>query len=87
MNIISHRTFDKDYRRRTAKESQWFRERTVLFIENQFDSLLDNHALTGEWEGYRSINISGNLRAIFKPLEEDAVIFVRFGTHAELYGK
>ena len=61
-----------------------FEERLKLFLEDSFHPLLNNHQLHGEWEGYRSINITGDLRAIFK-VEEETAIFVAIDTHTNLY--
>ena len=63
-----------------------FKERSKLFEKNQFEHILSNHKLHGEYAGYNSINITGNYRAVFKYVTEDQVIFYDIGTHPELYG-
>lgn len=60
-------------------------ERIRLFAQEPFYPLLENHALHGKWLGYRSINISGDFRAIFKQ-EGEVVTFVDIDTHHNLYG-
>ena len=65
-----------------------FRKRLELFIENSFDPQLNNHQLTGRFSGYRSLNVSGDWRAIFSEYEEETnkiVIFEVIGTHSQLY--
>ncbi|PIP31366.1 hypothetical protein COX24_04015 [bacterium (Candidatus Gribaldobacteria) CG23_combo_of_CG06-09_8_20_14_all_37_87_8] len=47
--------------------------------------MLNNHPLRGNYVDYRSINITGDLRAVFKLINENEAIFVRVGTHSELY--
>jgi len=47
--------------------------------------VLDNHSLQGTWLGHRSINVTGDFRAIFKETQ-DAAIFVDIDTHHNLYG-
>ena len=54
-------------------------------MENPFHSLLNNHALSGKYSGYRSINIGGDLRAIYEPISLDIAFFIIMGTHPELY--
>jgi len=42
--------------------------------------------LSGEYEGSWSINIGGDLRAIYKYEIPDAIIFVDIDTHHNLFG-
>lgn len=60
-------------------------ERIRLFQKNSFHPLLDNHALHHPYEGCRSINITGDLRAIFREIPPNFIHFIITGTHAELY--
>ncbi len=46
---------------------------------------LKNHPLKGKYTDYRSINITDNLRAIYKFLNENECIFVAVDTHSNLY--
>jgi addiction module RelE/StbE family toxin len=65
-----------------------FRKRLELFIENPFHPQLNNHALAGKFSGYRSINVTGDWRAIFSEYEDKdtpIVIFEIIGTHSQLY--
>mgnify|MGYP001615158058 CR=1 FL=1 len=64
-----------------------FIERLELFSNDPFHPLLENHALRGEWKEYRSINITGDVRAVFRALDTERIEFVLIGTHHELYGK
>ncbi|MBI4067212.1 type II toxin-antitoxin system mRNA interferase toxin, RelE/StbE family [Candidatus Gottesmanbacteria bacterium] len=59
-----------------------------LFSINPQDSRLDNHELQREWEGFSSIDITSDWRAIFeykKVGDEIVAYFVALGTHEELY--
>src|SRR3989344_5378394 len=65
-----------------------FRERIVIFAQNPNDLQLNNHALKKEWQGYRSIDINADYRAVYKEIareEESVAHFVTLGTHDELY--
>lgn len=60
-----------------------FRKRFELFISDQFNPLLNNHSLSGNLKGHRSINVTGDWRAIYEEVnEEDEQIFyfVALGT-------
>ena len=84
MEPIYHRNFKKQLQKLPVKTQDKFEDRIELFLKNQFHPLLNNHSLTGEYTGCRSINITGDIRAIFftKP---DTVIFIDIGSHSELY--
>ena len=83
-------TYTKNFKKSLKKKDKFIQEKTRkrirLFREDPFNVLLDNHKLHGEYEGYRSINISGNFRAVFKDLNKDQIVFSDIGTHPELYG-
>ncbi|MEI6296925.1 MAG: type II toxin-antitoxin system mRNA interferase toxin, RelE/StbE family [bacterium] len=61
-------------------------EKVSLYINDKFHPLLNNHTLHGEYEGCRSINITGDYRAIFRENKNrDIILFLLLGTHGELY--
>lgn len=81
--------FTKDFKKSFKKRDNFIQkkvtEKIKLFRQDPFNILLDNHKLNGEYEGYSSINITGDFRAIFKHLTKNQVIFYYIGTHTELY--
>lgn len=85
MKVLFHKSFEKDYTKLSSKEQARFKERLVVFMKDQFDPILSNHPLLGKYKGYRSISIGGDIRAIYKLLKTDNVIFVAIGTHSKLY--
>lgn len=58
--------------------------RLDLFQTDQFHRLLNNHPLSGEYEGCRSINVTGDYRCVFS-IQNSFVTLVNIGTHAQLY--
>lgn len=80
--------YDKAFRKGLSKLSQKLQSkvsnRIDIFIKDQLDPILNNHPLHGEYEGCNSINITGDYRAIYY-LKGDTAIFIRIGTHTELY--
>lgn len=49
-------------------------------------SRLKDHALTGNWAGYRELHLQPDWLLIYKLLpKEKVVIFVRTGTHSDLF--
>ena len=86
MIVHTHRNFDKKYAKLPKKLQEKFKERRNLFMANPFDSILDNHSLHEPYAGCRSINITGDYRAVFFHEQEDVVRFIAIGTHHELFG-
>ncbi len=78
--------FRKRYRKLQLKTREKFKERRDLFLLNPTSPILDNHQLHGEYTGCRSINVTGDYRAIFYHQSDDAVVFIEIGTHHELFG-
>ena len=83
------------YKNRKLKHLKLHRIIALAFLKNpnnypkvlhKYDIKLNNHPLKGKWSGYRSINISGDLRALYKEMGEDKVIFTNIGSHNQLYG-
>ena len=86
MTLRFHRTFEKQYKKLRENEKKRLKERLALFLTDEFNPLLNNHPLRGKHQGYRSINITGDLRAVYKFQEPDTRIFVAVDTHSNLYG-
>ena len=85
MRINLHRKFIKDYKKLPNKIQEKFKERRDLFIENKFNPLLNNHRVEPTYPNWRSIDITGDYRALFEIKEENSVVFMKIGTHSELY--
>ena len=86
MIIETTKGFDKQYSKLNIKTKTAFKARFEVFKSNPFDSRLRNHALKGKYLGYRSIDITGDVRALYT-IEGDLVIIFGFiGTHSHLYG-
>ncbi len=86
MKIDFHRNFDKRLSKLTKKQKEQFTLRLIEFLQDEYKPALNNHGLRGGFEGYRSINVTGDIRAIFIAHSEDHVEFVDIGSHSQLYG-
>ncbi len=84
MTIIFHKDFAKDFKKLPSKTKKKFQDRLTLFEKDEFQLVLNNHALKGIYQGYRSINVTGDIRAIYKKSSENT-IFVKIGSHSKLY--
>ena len=89
MKIKFGRKFVKRYEKADQKIKDAVKKRIEIFRTNHLDPLLNNHRLTGKYSGYRSINITGDWRALYtQHTNEERVIVILFeilGTHSQLY--
>lgn len=85
--IVGHKKgFEKKTRRLPIDIRKSLGIRLKLFMQDPRHPLLNDHALTGSWRGYRSINITGDWRAIYELVDANIAIFVEVDTHHNLYG-
>jgi addiction module RelE/StbE family toxin len=85
MKIKFHKNFEKKYKRLPVKLKLKVKERNKIFSENPFDPVLNNHALQGKYHGYRSINITGDIRIVYNLLDKNIALFVDIDSHSNLY--
>ncbi len=85
MKLIFHKKFKRRFKKLTYAQQKKVTDRFTLFVVEPFDPILHNHELSGPWKGYRSINITGDLRAVYTIIDDGIVRFVDIGTHSELY--
>ena len=70
--ILSYsRKFIKRYSKQPGDIKAKFIDRQGLFVIDPFNPLLNNHQLSGEYAGCKSINITGDIRAIFEQVSEN----------------
>ena len=85
MIIETTKNFDKQYSKLNEKTKALFKNRITIFKDNPFDSRLRNHALKGRYLGYRSIDITGDVRALYTVKGNSIIIFGFIGSHGQLY--
>ncbi len=61
-------------------------ERAQLLASNPSHPLLKDHKLNPPWHGYRSINITGDVRLVYKKISMDTYYLRAIGTHHHLFG-
>jgi len=82
-----HTHFRKQYKKSPLLVRKNFDDRLQMFVRFPFHPLLHNHPLTGNRSGEWSINVTGDWRAIYEHLDENAVRFLEINTHGNLYKK
>lgn len=86
--ILSGKDFIRQYKDADVRIRNAFDKRFAVFAKNPMDPHLNNHSLRDAWQGYRSIDITADWRAIYKELtegEECIAYFIALNTHKKLY--
>lgn len=54
--------------------------------EEELDGRLKDHLLVGNWHGHRELHIEPDWLLVYKLIQEErVVVFVRTGSHADLF--
>jgi len=84
VGFISLPRFDKTFRKLNTGIKDAFIERRRLLLADPNNPLLGIHKLHGEYSGLWSMNVTGDVRAVFMT-EGYFAVFFDIGTHSELY--
>ena len=57
----------------------------MLFLDNPTYPLLNDHALKGDQSGRRSFSITGDIRVIYRKMDESTVLLLDIGSHNQVY--
>ncbi len=86
MRYTSSKRFEKEF----SKLPKTTRNKAIIalqkFVKNPNDISLRNHELTGKLKNHFSINVTGDIRAVYVFVESDFIQFVGIGSHSKLYG-
>lgn len=78
--------FKKQYQKLPKKFQKQFDERLRLFVADPTLPQLRVHPLKGAFAGYWSMNVNGDIRALYVLQGEEMVIFALIGARSQLYG-
>ena len=85
MTVEFTKNFIKQSKKLNPKLRAQVFQRIKLFTNEPLNPLLRDHQLKGKYKQYRSINITGDYRALYL-LRGDEAIFDVVDTHSQLYG-
>ncbi len=85
LKIEYTKKFRKQYSKLNPKVRAQFKQRQRLWLSDPYHPQLHLHMLTGEYAGLHSINITGDIRALYEKVGDSYVIFGFIGTHSQLY--
>ncbi|MHB8913638.1 MAG: type II toxin-antitoxin system RelE/ParE family toxin [Minisyncoccota bacterium] len=86
MHIVRDRVFIKQMKKLSAPLRQQVQSRVQLLETDTTNPLLNDHKLNPPYESYRSINITGDYRLVYKRIETDTYYLRAIGTHHQLCG-
>ena len=87
MKIIYKPLFEQTLSKLSHDNIKLARETRDLFLEDQYHPSLRNHPLDPPLERYRTISVDADLRILFRMVDPSTALFLKIGTHDELYGK
>lgn len=85
MKISFSKRFIKQAKSLDVLVRQKVLKKIEVFSINPLHPSLRNHCLKGKFKQYRSIDITGDIRALYLEGEDEA-IFDAVGSHSQLYG-
>jgi len=85
VKVVFHKNFKQQYKKLRASEQRKCDERIALFMQDPDYPILNNHSLGGKLKEYQSINITGDIRALYEVVSEDVALFITIDTHSNLY--
>ena len=86
MQYLLSKEFEKGFAKLPKSTKQKVISTLTKFVANPNDPSLRNHSLQGRYSGHFSLNVTGDVRAIYVYVEAEIVYFVAIGTHSQLYG-
>ena len=85
MQIDYSKNFLKQYSKLPKKLQSQTDKKLILWQKNPNNPQLRDHALDGKYQGYRNINITGDVRALYTKSGNTIVVFGFIGSHSQLY--
>jgi mRNA-degrading endonuclease YafQ of YafQ-DinJ toxin-antitoxin module len=76
MQVFFHKHFQKRYVKLPIKIKDKFDIQLDRFYDDPHDGELRNHELHGKYAQHRSIDVTGDVRAIYKETEKGVFLFV-----------
>ena len=86
MHFGRNRVFKRQFQKLPPKLQDRVQERLTMHIIDESNPLLNDHKLEHPYEGYRSINITGDYRLVYKRIDKNTYYLRAVGTHHQLYG-
>lgn len=90
MKVAFSSKFEKKVQKRASRDNFLYEEiEIVISLFEKCQKLpphYRDHALRGEYRGFREFHLRFNLLVVYYDLEKDVLLFHDIGTHEELFG-
>jgi mRNA interferase YafQ len=91
MRAIERTTkFKRDYKREKKTDAELdgalIAVIELLASDAEMPERLRDHALSGDWKGFRDCHVRPDLVLIYAKVGDDTLSLVRLGSHSELFG-
>ena len=86
MTIRYSKKFKKQYKKLSPKLQQKTKISLALWARNPHDESLRMHKLSGKMNRFYSIDITGDIRALYEQAGDEVYLYQMVGTHSQLYG-
>ena len=86
MTIRFSKKFRKQYGKLSPNLQQKTKDTLTLWSTNPNDESLRLHRLSGKLNRFYSIDITGDVRALYEIIDKEVYLYQMVGTHSQLYG-
>jgi len=82
--------FKRDYKRESKGQHRATLDAALMPVlqalanDAPLEARYRDHALSGDWQGYRDCHVKPDLVLIYQTPDDDTLILARIGSHAEL---
>lgn len=85
MRVSFTKKFWKQYYKLPETARSRFDERSKILLIEPESPVIKLHPLKGKYTGYWSINVTGDVRALYRKDSATEITFTNIGTHSQLY--
>lgn len=86
MRIKYSKKFKKQYSKLSPKLQKRTKGAISLWASNPNNESLRLHQLSGKMRRFHSIDITGDVRALYEVIDKEVYLYQMVGTHSQLYG-
>jgi mRNA-degrading endonuclease YafQ of YafQ-DinJ toxin-antitoxin module len=86
MTIRFSKRYKKQYKKLSVRLQRQTKLRIELWQEDPTNAILRLHRLEDKLARYYSINITGDIRALYEIIDDEIHMYDMIGSHSQLYG-
>lgn len=87
MRTLEHsKAFKRDFKKHGDIDAALIEILYKLINDDELPEKYRDHALSGDWSGYRECHVKPDLLLIYKKSDGDILRLARLGSHSEVFG-